>query len=251
MRAVSRTTTTAATFLASLLVSACASAPPAAPSETRVEIDDQGRIAYAGSLTPEANARVMELFDTAEDKPETILISSGGGSIALGLDLAEWILDHGLDVEVGDRCLSSCANYVLLAGAAKKLRRDSMLLWHGSAWQESFDHFAEPDDPDYAPSFVEVRSRESRFFDRIGVDNLIAVYGEPVTWGDRLRWLIGRSKLGFDYDLADLERMGVSNIELLDGEWDWREYHPEYASRVRRVSLDEDYEFTPSRFGER
>jgi len=242
-------------FTAASALTGCASSPAASPEiETRVALDESGRITYVGDITTAANERVMEIFEGSQDKPATLLIFSGGGPIEAGLDLGEWILDHNLDVEVGDLCFSSCANYVFLAGNVKKLRRGSVLMWHGSAWQESFDRFADPNDAEYRPSFVEARERETRFFDRIGVDNLITVYGQGlgVRWRDRLRWLFGGGALlGFDYDLDDLQRLGVSNIELVDGDWNWREYAPEWASRVRRVSLEEDYELTLNRFGDR
>ena len=236
------------------LLGGCASSPATRDeTATRVALDESGRIAYIGSITTAANERVMEIFEGASEKPETVLISSGGGSTEAGMDLAEWILDHNLDVEVGDFCLSSCANYVFLAGNVKKLGRESVLLWHGSMWQESFDRLADPASAEFRPSMLAGRERETRFFDRIGVDNLITVHGQRlgVPWRYRLRWLFGRGLVGFDYDLKDLERFGVSNIELVDGEWDWREHKPEWASRVRRVVLEEDYEFTLNRFGDR
>lgn len=213
----------AAALLASVLLSplaACASRPTTAdPPETRVELDEEGRIAYLGPITAEANARAREIFEATGGGPGTILVSSGGGSTRAGLDLADWILDHDLDVEVGAYCLSSCANYVFRAGEAKKLNEDSMVLWHGSAWQESFDDLADPGHPDFAPGIVETRRREVGFFDRIGVDNLITFYGEGFRLSEWLRRMTGRRTLGFDYSLQALERMGVSNVVLLDGEW--------------------------------
>ncbi len=235
--------------IAVAILAGCASRStpgPASAPETLVSLDEVGRITYIGSITAAANSRVVEIFNAASSKPETILISSNGGNVNRGLDLAEWILDNGLDVEVGDLCFSSCANYVLLAGRVKTLNRQSVLGWHGSVWQESFDGFADPASPDYQPALVELRKRESRFFDRIGVDNVITVYG---LGGDPISFLLNRGPtLGFDFDLDDIRRLGVTNVELADGEWNWREYTPEWATRVRRVSLDEEYEFTLSRF---
>lgn len=246
-------------LLASLLLVACAGGPEGAPDRpaddspgTRVELDEEGRLSYVGPLTAEANTRALEIFEAARVEPRTLLITSGGGSIEAGLDLAEWILEEGLDVEVGGYCLSSCANYVFLAGDRKKLREGSVVFWHGSAWQESFDDLVDPNRPDFQPSLLEARRREVRFFDRIGVDNVITVYGQG---GFRIsaifRWLMRRPTLGFDYSLEDLERMGVRGVVLVDGTWEWREHRPEYERRVRRVSLDDDYEFTQSRFAGR
>lgn len=237
------------------LLGGCASSPATTDEPaTLVALDDSGRITYTGYITTAANQRVMELFEGASEKPGTVLISSGGGSTEAGMDLAEWILDHNLEVEVGNYCLSSCANYVFLAGKVKKLGRESVVVWHGSMWQESLDRPADPASADFNPRTLAQRERETRFFDRIEVDNLITVYGQrlglPLRY--RLRWLFGGGALlGFDYDLEDMGRFGVSNIELVDGEWDWREHRPELAPRVRRVVLEEDYQFTLNRFGDR
>lgn len=235
-------------ILLAVIISACASAPRGS-SETRVELDDAGRIVYAGSITDAANARAMGIYARAEVKPTTFVISSPGGSIKAGLDLGEWILDNGLAVEVDHLCASSCANYVFVAGREKRLQRHSVLLWHGSAWQRSFDRFADPSHPDYSRDLAEWREREVAFFDRIGVDNLITVHGQlirlPLT--AYLRALIRRPLQGYDYDLEDMRRMGVTGIVLVDGEWDWRRYST-LSVPVRRVSLGDDYEFTPSRF---
>lgn len=234
----------AAAILLSLVASGCASAP-VTPTETRVELDEDGSIVYVGGITDAANARAIGIYARSEVKPERVIISSPGGSIRAGLDLGEWILDNELAIEVQGYCASSCANYVFVAGRVKRLHRNSILLWHGSAWQKSFDRFADPSHPDFSEDLVELRERESRFFDRVGVDNLITVHGQKVRLADLFRWLIRRPMQGFDYDIEELRRMGVSNIYLVDGEWDWRKYR---SAPVRRVSLDDDYEFTLSRF---
>lgn len=231
----------------SLILAGCASAPRGA-SETRVELDADGRLVYVGEITDAANVKAKDIYARVAVKPETFVVTSPGGSIEAGLDLGEWIVESGLVVEVDRLCASSCANYVFVAGREKRLRRHSLLLWHGSAWQRSFDRFADPDHPDFREEFVELREREVSFFDRIGVDNLITVYGQtvrlPVT--AYLRPLVRRPLQGYDYDLEDMRRMGVTGIELVDGEWNWRE---EWSVPVRRVSLPEDYEFRRSRFG--
>lgn len=231
------------------IVPGCASAPaqPAkVQAETRVEIDETGRMIFIGSITKAAVAEAMEIYATAQIKPEVLAITSSGGDIVAGLDLGEWVLQNELVIEVEDFCASSCANYVFVAGREKRLHRKSILLWHGSSWQKSFDKWADPSHAGYK-FITELRERESQFFDMVGVDNLITVQGDNLRprLKDMLRWLIRRRTQGFDYNLEDLRRLGVSNIHLVDSEWDWRN---ERSFPVRRVSLDKDYEFTLSRF---
>jgi len=217
-----------------------------------IELDELNRLVFNGAITSEATERVFNLYDESEEKPDLLLISSAGGSIEAAMDLAEWLLIHEMHIEVGSGCFSSCANYVFLAGRTKRLSVNSILGWHGSAWQKSFDHLSDPESDEYNPIFEEHREREADFFSQIGVDNLITVYGQGIRVGIRhwLRYLTGGGKLqGYDYSLADLKRFGVNDIVLLDGEWNWRVHHKDFAPKVRRVSLDEDYEFKLNRFG--
>lgn len=211
--------------------------------ETTVTLDADNTIVYEGDITAQANTRAMELFEQAPSPPRRLLITSNGGKLMEGLDLAEWIVRQQLDVEVGEQCLSSCANYIFPAGRTKWLRRDSVLVWHGSAWQASLDAMADPNHADYAPLLVETRRRETQFFADLDVDNLITIYGQ--TTGRRFRL---RRAVGFDYALSDLKRFGITNIELIDGEWNWRTHKPKNADRVIRVELDDDYRFTLNRF---
>lgn len=221
-------------------------------NETLIELDELNRLVFKGAITSEATERVFNLYDELAEKPDLLLISSGGGSIDAAMDMAEWLLIHEMHVEVGSGCFSSCANYVFLAGRTKRLSMNSILGWHGSAWQKSLDQFSDPESDEYNPIVEELRGREVDFFSRIGVDHLITVYGQGIRVGIRhwLRYLTGGGKLqGFDYSLADLKRFGVDDIVLLDREWNWRAHHKDFAPKVRRVSLDDDYEFKLNRFG--
>lgn len=217
-----------------------------------IKIDDQNRIFFRGNITNETAEQVINLYEEAEEKPDVLLISSRGGPVEAGLDLAEWIMDNDIHVEVGAGCASSCANYIFPAGHTKRLSRNSILIWHGSAWQKSFDDRTDPNSDDYDPLIVKLREREVEFFSALGVDNILTVYGQKTGVGVRA-WLRlvfrGVQNQGFDYSLDDLKRMGLDNIVLLDGEWNWRDYREDFEPLVRRVSLPDDYEFQLNRFG--
>ncbi|MGX9608655.1 hypothetical protein [Acinetobacter sp. T63] len=49
------------------------------------------------------------------------------------MDLGDLVYVHQLNVEVGQYCFSSCANYVFPAGKVKYLNWCSQLGWHGGA----------------------------------------------------------------------------------------------------------------------
>jgi hypothetical protein len=117
-----------------------------------------------------------------------------------------------------------------------------------------WDPLVDPESPEYSPTFVETRARESRFFDSLGVDNVITMYGFDHGYGE-FSWrmlkhvLFGEGSLsGWYYSVEDLERMGVNNIILPDGEWAWQEYWPRDVSRVWLMSLDDGYELKRGRF---
>lgn len=236
-----------------LFIQGCASSQQTASdtNDTQIELDELNRLVYKGHINSEATERLFTLYDESVDKPDLLLISSQGGSIEAAMDMAEWLIKNEIHVEVGSICASSCANYVFPAGHTKRLTRESILFWHGSAWQKSFDKFTDPNSEEYTPIIAELRQREVKLFSSIGVDHIIAVYGQGKRVGVRawLRYLFRGVQLqGFDYSLEDLNRMGIDDIILLDEEWNWREHHKKIASLVRRVSLDDDYEFRLNRF---
>jgi hypothetical protein len=74
-------------------------------------------------------------FKTAfTSKIKTVHISGGGGQVTeavkIGLDLSR----SGADVIVDGPCLSSCANYLFLAGKHKSIEGDGFVAFHGSPW---------------------------------------------------------------------------------------------------------------------
>lgn len=216
-------------------------------SETFVEIEGENLI-YKGRVTEVSNNRVFALFENTEIKPKRLLITSQGGEIGAGLILGEWVKENNLGVEVVGVCASSCANYVFPAAETKYLRKDSVLLWHGSAWQSDWS----VDDKNrevFGEYITEMRQQETEFYAKIGVDNLLTTYGQfKFNSLDFAQNLFGKGTVGYDYSIADMEKFGLKNIILVDGEWDWRKYRPKSADMVKRIKVDEGFEFKLRRF---
>jgi hypothetical protein len=85
---------------------------------------------YEGSLSVEHN---VSFFDMVDGQPvRRLIITSSGGEVEAGIELGEWVYRHGIDVEVPDHCLSSCANYVFPAGRNKTILDGAMVAWHGN-----------------------------------------------------------------------------------------------------------------------
>ncbi|WP_337881304.1 hypothetical protein [Rheinheimera sp.] len=208
-----------------------------------------GRLLYLGELSEQANQALFDAYAAADVKPKQLLISSGGGDIAVGLVLGQWVRQHQLDVAVDKICASSCANYVFPAGRNKYLKKDSILLWHGSAWQKHWDYEAKHKDS-VERYLRDTRLQESDFYDRLSVDNALTVYGQDkFSLWDHFVSMFGQGYIGYDYSIADLNRFGVTNIVLKDGEWDWRKHRPDKAHLVKRVKVGNDFIFTLRRFG--
>lgn len=83
---------------------------------------------YQGALN---EAGYQELKAKLYPEIRQLMIKSEGGNAASGLKIAALIQQHKLNVVVRDYCLSSCFNYVFLAGVEKSLLLDSVLGFHG------------------------------------------------------------------------------------------------------------------------
>ncbi|WP_168416686.1 hypothetical protein [Acinetobacter indicus] len=100
-------------------------------TETEVTVQENVLI-YTGPLSQDANTRAAALLKQFP-QVQTLKITSQGGEIGLGMDLGDQVYAHQLNVEVGQYCFSSCANYVFPAGKVKYLNWRSQLGWHGGA----------------------------------------------------------------------------------------------------------------------
>jgi hypothetical protein len=200
--------------------------PDSKNAKAIVKLDSNNNILYDGEISSEVNNSLFRLFDRAEIKPSKIIINSEGGDVYAGMDLGMWIRKQNLFLVVDRGCASSCANYVFTAARKKALKKYSVLIWHGNSFQESIDELVN-EDLDYA---VEWRVREEAFFREIGVDYNVCIAGfKQISFWDELKaFFTQRPIAGFDYSLEDMQRFGIENISLLDGEWNWRQYANQY-----------------------
>jgi len=253
--------------LAALGASAAQSAAPPSDVElvTKVRLTAD-RIEYSGIITAEANAGVFELYESAQPRPTALWIESQGGSAGAGMQLGSWVFDNDLDVEVDTYCFSSCANYVFPAGRTKVLASRASLMWHGGVTQpitlaeleavlgDTLDHMDELEEhalleqrsreellQQLDHSRVDLVARETRFFQKIGVDQRITVLGHLY----ERELLQGEgSYTGWDYSLEDLARLGVRQIRVRDG-GQWGPVFPLRGGRIFRIRLDSLSEFVP------
>lgn len=225
-----------------LLLTACAGVKKDTPEPppTTVFLDERNRLHYNGPLDKNANEQLFSLYEKSTLKPHTLVISSGGGSVMLGMDLGDWVYENEISIVIDRFCASSCANYIFTAAKRKGLKKDSILLWHGSSWQPDIDALVKEGNE----SKIAWREREVSFFEKIGVDYRVTVYGiartHPSFW-EYLRALFTNETIiihGFDYSIGDMGKFGIHNIYLIDGRWDWRKYTK--CCNVKRIRLSND-----------
>ena len=212
-------------------------------------------LVYNGAITFADNEEVFALYDESAIKPTTLEITSLGGGINAGLQLGEWIAANKLDVRIPRYCVSACANYIFAAGQTKHLGDSSYLIWHGGAHQPGLaqnlkdnanrklletvharrqatvrrQKFKEIDD------YIEfVRRRETQFFRRLNINPNIAIFGQIDPYLSTLPVNAGYS--GWDYSITDLQKLGVTNIEV--GGNFWRPNSASNGIRVRRLFLE-------------
>lgn len=188
-------------------------------SENFVNVE-KGIIFFRGEITSKNNQIIFESFDHAEMKPTLLSIHSGGGEIGAGIELGKWVFENSLNVIVDRVCASSCANYVFPAANIKFLKKNSIVVWHGGAHQESFDKYIND------KYMIQLRNKERAFYEKIKVHCSLPTYGIKFVKPYHL-WYISifnKVMLGYDYSLADLNKFGVKNVSLIDNEWDWRKH---------------------------
>lgn len=83
-------------------------------------------IVYDGILSNEGNKEAFRLYTKNINR---LIINSEGGEINTSLELAEWVYDRNLDIEIKNKAFSTVASYVFVAGNNKYLHKDSVIRW--------------------------------------------------------------------------------------------------------------------------
>lgn len=106
-----------------------------ASGDDNLKIDEIEIPLFAGEITQNSVNRFIEKYDSKDIRQ--IRVFSQGGNMLAGLRFATWVRKKGLDVRVKMLCMSSCANYVFMAGANKYIEKGGVVIWHGSIKQKN------------------------------------------------------------------------------------------------------------------
>jgi hypothetical protein len=176
---------------------------------------------YSGPISNDENRR---FFSAVADRPvKRLVISSGGGEVEAGIALGTWVFERQLDVEVGEYCLSSCANYVFTAASRKFIAPGAVVAWHGNyhhlqetgLWTDDIAVRIQRDGEDAVTARERVRARLERlvrlerdFFDRIGVDEYLCWIGKMPPYNAPNYYFLSQQ---------DMAGFGVSQVQTPPG----------------------------------
>ncbi|WP_194867107.1 hypothetical protein [Pseudoalteromonas sp. PPB1] len=186
-------------------------------------------IIYQGTLNEPDNKKIEELI-SKNKKIDTLVITSGGGPINLGIELAELIQKNSLRVKIDKFCFSSCANYILLSGRPTEISKGAVIGWHGDAssarWRNSdIDAMvANLQSEQRKQKWAELRAhydavieqlstREKAFYQKVGVDHTLLTYGFTDHIVEQAKTNKAR---GWSYSPQALMSFGVKNITFND-----------------------------------
>lgn len=144
-----------------------------------------------------------EFLAAVDDQTLEIELNSGGGSVKVALEIAKVISQRKFNVTVTGLCISSCANYLFLAGETKTIK--GIVGFHGSAQSIGDQNcFAEPLHPR-----CKTNQAEQIFFQGVGVNSLLFEVTQSVDKG---------KEDGGDYayyapSVGTLNALGISGLK--------------------------------------
>jgi hypothetical protein len=115
---------------------------------------------------------------------QRIVVNSFGGNAEEGLNMGELLRSHGVDVEVNDVCVSSCANYIFTSGR-RKILNQGVVGFHGNisatitiAKSETVEDLkksglSDAQINDVLAHYGEIAKKEAAFFSSLGISQAL------------------------------------------------------------------------------
>lgn len=111
-----------------------------------------------GAIDTGTDAAILNRIKAAPDGPPLIVvIRSGGGEFEAAMNVAEALQMRRPTVIANTVCASSCANYIMAAGARRIVQDDTLLVYHGGISLSMLD--------DQAPQQIEALAATDPKFD--------------------------------------------------------------------------------------
>lgn len=212
------------------------------PAEVHVSGDT---LYYFGNISePSTQVFKAAVANVKRGQLTRLVISSVGGDTKEGREVAKWVRDMSLIVEVETICFSTCANYIFPAGSARVIRKNALVGWHGNergmvieAAQRGMTLRSElrktlppevlkgpPEVVDgMVDQLVEMATRSNReeaaFYSWLGLNDAFSVCAVGDVALEKYPDLNG--KKGWGFSINDMNRLGLTNITYLgDGAYE-------------------------------
>jgi hypothetical protein len=181
----------------------------------RIESISETEIRLIGIITPNVVSQFKRLIT---DKTSTVSLSSEGGVTEAALEIAEDIQRRKLEIKVLDLCISSCANYLFVAGAKRTVLPKAVVGWHGG---HSFKPFRPSvDSPGRLVEKETLLLREQLLYARSRVSLDLIIYSGLLTLGKTVDGAIQRQYTIWSPSAQELERLGIANLTMDKGRRD-------------------------------
>ncbi|EGN76330.1 hypothetical protein A28LD_0066 [Idiomarina sp. A28L] len=188
-----------------LLLSACSSSAPDTGASIQIY---SNHFAIQGKIT---NSTVNRFEELVAEYPEItqLHISSETSDPMAAMQMGYLLQRNEFDLFVTDVCTQACANYIFTAAKTRTVEKGAVVAWSGGALEQSkFSDWTSTLFPGVGNFIAQNASaylrRETRFFNRINVDQYITVYGFDQNIG-----CMTEHYEGFYYSEADLLSMGL------------------------------------------
>lgn len=159
-----------------------------------------------GSLASAVRKKLNELANVA-DQVSHVVLSSDGGQLRPAIDIANEIEKLNTSVVVGERCASSCAQFLFLAGKDKVLLKGGLLLFHGGPVPD--DTIAAMSIPDAAKQHLRSEQEAFRaFYHSHGIDMAMLTNPPP----DVQRDLDAGMLVMWSWPADKLEAFGIDRV---------------------------------------
>lgn len=182
---------------------------------------------------------VDALFKLADAHPniKTFRVTSQGGDPMAAMKWGYYLYQNDFNIEVIDYCLDSCANYYFTAAHERTLIDSAVVAWSGGAqndsWVQTWSFYIFPGFRSMVEHYLDAfLRRETRFFNRVNVDQDITNFG----FDEQVGCMNDSEYDGFYYSVADLLLLGVSKTSREEVSWERTFSH--YPSNYCLVELD-------------
>lgn len=209
----------------------------------QAELIDETELRISGVLTPSVAEKFRKLVS---DKVKVVSVSSEGGVTESAIEIAESIQKRGIVVRVLDFCLSSCANYIFVAGSRREVAPSAVVGWHGG---HSFKPFRAA--MDLGPRLVEKEKlllREQILFAQAKTSLDLIIYSGLLTLGETSAGGVVREYTLWVPSAGELRRLGIENLDM-NGDYrdaaDIVAYLNSKGLRGQRVYTGKAYSYIP------